>query len=689
MRNLIRYSTLSLAIIALAWAAQSNPARAAAGPAETIKEWMSLKSALAPRVSPDGKMVAYQLQEANWDENRMEAEIWVFSVATGQSYQLTNAKGSSTNARWSPDGRRLAFLSNRDGKQQVYIATPPGTQVLRLTELSTGVNAFEWSGDGRRIAFTSSEPRVPGENLETNEFKVLTDAATSMSCLWVVNVPASGGSGSSSSSSQPERLTAGDRFSVGGFSWSPDSGRIAFDATQSTTPGSFMTSDIFVLNLNDKSIKKIVDTKGADMNPVWSPDGREIAYYSAARNNRDEVFYYTNGYLALVPAEGGRQPSLLTEKFDEAPLLLGWSRQGIYFTALQKTYQHLFRITPRTQEIARLSEPYAFVFSQFSFSADFMHTAFLGADSRNYPDLYVSALDGPFKARRLTNMHDQFKGRKIATREVLNWKSTDGTRIEGVLTKPPDFNPSRKYPLLVIIHTGPAVVDQAIIDRDWPYPSELYAQRGALVLRVNYRGSIGYGQKLRSQLVRNLGLPEYEDIITGVDYLIAQGIVDKERMGAMGYSHGGYIAAFISAYSDRFRAVSVGAGVSDWTTYYTNSDAPQWTVQFLKATPWDDPEIYRKTAPLSYIKRARTPTLIQHGEFDRRAPLASAYELYRALMDQRVPVKMIVYKGAGHVPSSLKQIQALMLHNYEWFGQWIWNENPEGREAPSPPQSNP
>jgi dipeptidyl aminopeptidase/acylaminoacyl peptidase len=275
-------------------------------------------------------------------------------------------------------------------------------------------------------------------------------------------------------------------------------------------------------------------------------------------------------------------------------------------------------------------------------------------------------------------MGEQLKGRRLATQEVINWKSKDGTPIEGVLTKPPGFDSSKKYPLLVIIHTGPGLVDQATIDRDLPYPSELYAERGALVLRVNYRGSIGYGQRFRSLLVRSVGLPEYEDIITGVDHLIAQGIVDRDRVGAMGYSHGGYIAAFISAYSDRFRAVSAGALVSDWTTYYTNSDAPEWTVQYLKAKPWDDPDIYRKTAPLTYIKQARTPTLIQHGELDRRAPIAGAYEFYRALLDRNVPVRMIVYKGAGHTPSGLKQIHALMLHNYEWFGQWIWNEKQSG-----------
>jgi dipeptidyl aminopeptidase/acylaminoacyl peptidase len=677
MRKLIPNITLSLALIICGSAHQSIatlPAAQANSPGETIKEWMSLKSVFVPQLSPDGRFVAYQLQEANWDENALEAEIWITSVASGERYQLTKGKGSSTTPRWSPDGSRLAFRSNRDGRQQIYVVAPPSLEPIQLTKVETGVNTFEWSPDGRRIAFTASETGTAAANEETAEFRVLGASQTSTNCLWMIDVPA----GDAQSNRQPERLTAGDKFSVNGFSWSPDSSRVAFDAARSIVSDAFMTSDIFVLKLVDKSVRKIVDARGPDTNPVWSPDGKEIAYSTSVRNDRDEVFYYTNAFVAVAPAEGGAS-RVLTEQFDETPALLAWSPEGIYFTALQKTYQHLFRLNPSTKAIARLSEPYNSVFSQFSFSKDFRQVSFIGADAAHYPEIYVSTLENSFAPKRLTGMQDQLKNRKLATLEVINWKSKDGTPIEGILTKPPDFDSSKKYPLLVVIHTGPSLVDQATIDRDLPYPGQLYAEKGALVLRVNYRGSIGYGQRFRSLLVRNLGLPEYEDVITGVDYLIAQGIVDRERVGAMGYSHGGYIAAFISAYSDRFRAVSAGALVSDWTTYYTNSDAPEWTLQFLKATPWDDPDIYRKTAPLTYIKQARTPTLIQHGEFDRRAPIAGAYELYRALKDRGVPVKMIVYKGAGHVPAGLRQIHALMLHNYEWFSQWIWNENQGGK----------
>jgi dipeptidyl aminopeptidase/acylaminoacyl peptidase len=221
---------------------------------------------------------------------------------------------------------------------------------------------------------------------------------------------------------------------------------------------------------------------------------------------------------------------------------------------------------------------------------------------------------------------------------------------------------------------GPVDVDQATITRDFPYIAELLVAKGAIVLRPNYRGSSGYGRKFRELLVRNLGISQYWDVIAGVDYLIAQGTVDPKRVGVMGWSHGGYLAAFFTTYSDRFKAVSVGAGVSDWRIFYTVGAGSAVKPDYMKANPWDDPEYYRLTSPLSYVKQAKTPTLIQHGGSDGTAPIVGAYELNRALKDNGAPVKMIVYNGAGHLPSGLKQTRFVIEHNYEWFSQWIWKE---------------
>jgi dipeptidyl aminopeptidase/acylaminoacyl peptidase len=217
-------------------------------------------------------------------------------------------------------------------------------------------------------------------------------------------------------------------------------------------------------------------------------------------------------------------------------------------------------------------------------------------------------------------------------------------------------------------------VDRPSIAGDRTYPIELFAAKGAVILRPNYRGSAGYGEKFRSLNVRNLGLGDADDVISGVDAVIAKGYIDRDRVGSMGWSQGGYISAFLTTYSDRFKAVSVGAGISDWMTYYVNTDIHPFTRNYLKATPWQDPEIYKKTSPITYINQAKTPTLIQHGELDKRVPIPNGYELYQGLKDRGVPVKMIVYKGFGHGINKPKQQRAVMEHNYEWFSQWIWGE---------------
>jgi dipeptidyl aminopeptidase/acylaminoacyl peptidase len=376
----------------------------------------------------------------------------------------------------------------------------------------------------------------------------------------------------------------------------------------------------------------------------------------------------------VIPAAGG-EPRILTAKFDEDSRLIDWGPDGIYFGALQKTAGHLFRLNPETMAIDRVTGPDAFSTSNASFTPDHRTFAAVGAMPNHFSEVFVSSAKD-FAPKYLSEVGDQWKNFKLTTREVVEWKSTDGTPIQGILVKPADYDPSRKYPLLVVIHGGPTGIDTPVASADRYYPVERFAAKGALVLRPNYRGSAGYGAKFRALNVRNLGLGDYQDVISGVDSLIAKGLVDKDRVGAMGWSQGGYISAFITTYSDRFKAVSVGAGISDWMTYYVNTDIHPFTRQYLKATPWDDPAIYQKTSPIFYVNKAKTPTLIQHGDQDKRVPPPNSFELYQALKDRGVPVKLILYKGFGHPINKPKQQRAVMEHNYDWFSKYIWGEEP-------------
>jgi len=463
---------------------------------------------------------------------------------------------------------------------------------------------------------------------------------------------------------------------VGEFAWSPDGTRIAFTAQRDPDLISSETADIYVVTVNGGKIKKIVNTPGPDRNPKWSPDGKQIAFETAAGS---KYFFYTNVKIAVVDVDGGA-PRVLTDAFDEDPGLIAWAADGIYFAAEQKSYAHLFRLNPDTKVVEKLSAPEHLAAFSFSFSKDSKQAAYRAALENEYPEIFTASV-GPWQANKLTALGDQLKRFTVARREMISWKAGDGTLIEGVLLKPPDFDPKKKYPLLVVIHGGPTGVDQPILNADRYYPLERFVAKGALILRPNYRGSAGYGEKFRALNVRNLGVGDYSDVISGVDALIAKGFVDKDRVGSMGWSEGGYISAFITASSDRFKAVSVGAGISDWMTYYVNTDITPFTRQYLHATPWDDPEIYKKTSPITYVAKAKTPTLIQHGENDRRVPIPNGYELRQALEDHGVPVKMVVYKGFGHGITKPKQQRAVMEENEKWFAKYIWDEEP----ASAPP----
>jgi dipeptidyl aminopeptidase/acylaminoacyl peptidase len=649
----------------------------------TVDDLLNLQSVGGAQISPDGTRVAYTVSAANFKEDAFVSQIWVANAATGETLQITRGEKSSTSPRWSPDGQWVAFLSNRvKDKNQIFAIRLAGGEAAQLTKSETAISSIWWSPDGKTIAFAAPEPDAQArkdrkEHLAEYEVVRGDYAFAQLFTLDVaeaLKAPVKG-----------KQRTKGTDRSVSSFSWSPDGARIVFAATKNPDLIQGVTSDIYVVKLSDDSVAPLVSQPGPDTNPKWSPDGKEIVFQSAMGNTR---YFASNTRLAVVPAQGGSVRSL-TPDFDEDPFLIDWIGDGVYFAASRKTAAHLFRLDPATGRIAAVSAPDGFMGNGFSFSKDGKRVAFTAGSPTSVPELFVSDLS-PFNPRALTKMTDQAKDLTLGTREVISWQSQDGATIEGVLIKPADFDPKKKHALLCVIHGGPTGVDRPVLlqpDSRY-YPSDIWAARGALILKVNYRGSAGYGEKFRKLNERNLGVGDAWDVLSGVDYLVGKGWVDPTRVGCMGWSQGGYISAFLTTSTTRFKAISDGAGISNWATYYYNTDITPFTINYLGTDPVEDPEIYRKTSPISYVKGAKTPTLIQHGENDKRVPIANAYELRQALEDRGVPVEMVVYKGFGHGINKPKAMRAVMTHNLAWFNHYIFGDPKPDLAHPDVPKKD-
>ncbi len=635
----------------------------------TFKEAMSMESVGGVAISPDGATVAYTVRRTVWEENGYDTEIWI-APADGAPYQLTRTTdGSSGAPSWSPDGRWLAFAANRGERSQVHLISPRGGEAFAVTEVEEGVSSFAWSPDGARMLLLVPEPQLDDMKTRTELYGdfAFDDETGAGSHLWIVDIATSG------DATDPERLTDGD-FHVSGFDWSPDGSSVAYVRQPDTRITSFfMGTDIYVADVASGESRGLVVGPGPDGSPQWSPDGEWILF-SDFDGDMESVFYL-NGELARIPAAGG-DVEVLTRDFDENPGAVAWTPDGIVMTAGARTARKMYRLDPDSHEMTEVPLP-VHVVGSVSLTPDGSVVAFTGQGTDDLSEVYRAADGGTAPPAKLTDMTQQLDGWDIGTREVVTWTSEDGAEIEGVLHKPSDYDPSRRYPLLVQIHGGPTGTSRPTVGTGGVYPVLHWLAKGAVVLQPNYRGSAGYGEAFRSLNVRNLGVGDMWDVMSGVEHLIDIGVADPERMGSMGWSQGGYISAFLTTNTSEFRAISVGAGISNWMTYYVNTDIHPFTRQYLKATPWDDPEIYALTSPMTNINRASTPTLIQHGEFDARVPTPNAYELYQGLQDVGVEARLVIYKGFGHGINKPKEALAAAWHNWQWFGKYVWGEEIE------------
>ncbi|MEO1652885.1 MAG: S9 family peptidase [Bacteroidota bacterium] len=650
----------------------------------SFEDILSLKGIRNPEISPDGQHVLFEQSSTDWQNNRYDREIFI-SKNGAPPIQLTqNPKQSSTSPQWSPDGQWIAYLANKGNKTQIQIIRTQGGESFPLTQQKGNITRFAWSPDGQQIAFIQSPPESPADKDRKKKFGdfAVEDQEIKYNQLFLMDfrpdylgqspTPQQMEDSLWKAQGEPRQLMDSSNFTINSFSWSPDGQTIAFSHQPDPLINSFFKRDISLLNLASGKWQNLVSNSSYDDLIAWSPDGQSLLYESDLEETKSN--YYLNGQYFILDLKS-RQSRPIAQQFDENIYNIKWTSQGIFGNAWNKTQRSMVKINPENGQTQRLSFPVDRVYD-FSFSKDGKHMAFIGAGDRDLTEVYWSSfpLNNP---KKISNTSQQIRSWKVSQSEVIAWNSKDGARIEGVLHKPQDYDPKKKYPLLVIIHGGPTGISTPSPTPSYVYPIVQWLNKGALVLQPNYRGSAGYGEAFRSLNVKNLGVGDAWDVLSGVKYLEDQGLIDGDKVGAMGWSQGGYISAFLTTHSNKFKAISVGAGISNWMTYYVNTDIHPFTRQYLKATPWSDPEIYAKTSPMTKINNAQTPTLIQHGEFDRRVPPANAFELYQGLQDVGVATKLVIYKGFGHGITKPKERLAAVWHNWHWFAKYIWGEEVE------------
>lgn len=597
----------------------------------TIDQILGFRSASEPEISPDGSRVAYV---AAGDIREVEIE-------TGKTRLL--AKGASP--QWAPDGKGIAFLKDR----QVWLAAPQPTQ---LTQESLPIIRFEWAPDASRIAYLvalpiarkGNQPTVEGQNnLPRHQIRVVHIASRQVTQV-----------------TSPDYSALGEsQWFPDGFSWSPDSRRIAFTHRPHAKPGGHHQGDLAVIHADGSGLEIVLKRPGYDGLARWAPDGRELAFISTGRYDWVRI---SNLYrLSLTD----RSVSNLSASFDESVKDFHWSSDGknLFFIAPQGAVSQLFRASTTGGPVQQISNGQN-ILTQLSLSRDGRRCSFLLQNATQPPEVYVSPLN-EWKPQRLSDVATQYtqEWAKLQS-EIIRWKSFDGLEIEGILHKPAGYRKGTRYPLLVIPHGGPHGVSANV------YPTgdaRLFAERGWIVFLPNFRGSGGYGERFLRANLYGWGLGDYQDLMSGVDMLIERQLADPARLAISGASYGGYMTAWTISQTSRFKAAVAGCGIVDLGSFMRTTDVPDRFADYLG----EDDRLYARHSPSTYGGNVKTPTLIWHGDQDLRVPLMQSRHLYTQLLKNQVPVELVIYHGEAHGARRADSRRDLLERQWNWITRWI------------------
>ncbi|QWG31634.1 alpha/beta hydrolase family protein [Bacillus mycoides] len=639
----------------------------------SIEESISLPTLSSTNISDDGKNVAFVKKMTNWKDNTYRNHVWVYEKDKGQSYPLTNGDIDSACPLWSPNSRNIAYLSPvGNGKNQIFVKSIDGYGVVQITDEKEGVSNFKWEPTGKGFYYVaqSKESELIKKRKELyGDFQHIGKEHQN-NCLYYIEIEkVIQNDKGEREISGVYQLTEDKDFYIHNFDISNDGTKVVFMATPSLND--HMNGDLYILDVEAEELQKMSVDKLLGGSVCFSPEGSKICYSASIR----EKDYYRNhiqdSTLEIYDMNTGEVIQPLTN-FDSTVMPLQWTAKGILIRWQDKT-NYLIGLLCEDGTVEMLSDKVDGFIMDASITKDGNHISYNKAITNETFEIYLDD-------EKITNENSFFKGKLKSNREIISWKSSDDLEIEGVLSTPVEFDANKKYPLLVVIHGGPAWASFPIFSDCFneKYPIEQFIEKGFIVLEPNYRGSSGYGNEFLKANYRKQGIADYDDVISGVDKLVEEGIADKDRVGVMGWSNGGYISAFCSTFSNRFKAISVGGGITNWSTHYVNTDIPYFIRMHLGNTPWNDPEIYTKTSPMTYIKSACTPTLIQHGEKDARIPILNAYELYEGLRDMEVYTELIIFKGMAYSSDQPGIHVAIMKQNLMWFSHYILGESMEG-----------
>jgi len=597
------------------------------------------------RYSPDGKRVAFSVAEPPRGATP-NANIWVFDARTREAKRFTASTKTDRSPRWSPDGKALAFLSNRSEETQIYLLSLDGGEARPLTKGKNSVAEFAWSPDGKQIAFLAAEPKTEEEERKEKDKDDahVVDTADKLKRLWIVDV----GSG------DVRQVTKGS-WEISAFDWSPDGKALYAIATDRPHSDQWLNR-IVAISVADGGVREILAPRGPFGELKVSRDGTFLSFVGARVDGPEPHDLY------VVPVAGGAPRNLTAASLDRPIFEYKWSGDSSLLALAGTGFTtRLYRIALDGQTTALPVFPVHPSSFDASGAGDIV---FAGETTTQAPELWIAARDRA--PERVSTCNAAWKDIAVRSPEFFRYASFDGVEIEAALLKPGGYKEGVRAPLVVLVHGGPTGAWRDRFDR-W---GQLLAARGYAVLYPNVRGSLGYGQKFVEMNRADWGGGDFKDVMAGVDFLIAQGVADPERLGIGGWSYGGYMSAWAITQTTRFKASIVGAGMSDLAAEFGTEDNSAYDEWFF-GLPYERLEGFLASSPIRYVKNAKTPTLILHGKEDPTDPVGQGQQLYRALKRYGVPTEFVVYPRELHPVREEKHTLDLLRHVIAWYDKYV------------------